>query len=616
MSGPIETESEPYVRLKSLRQLQQAMADMNTARSLADTVQTIADGLVASLGYGLSSVHLVQTDGDLVVAAVAGTDPQELPREGITTSRETWDSRLSAGEAWGELRFVPFPEGRLFLEGDLPRYGDEPVLPFPDGWRPGDRLFAPLYRPGAQNELIGVLSVDRPLNDRRPGSWGREALQMYALQAAAGISNVRLRGDMQVALVRRETEQQALRASEESFRQAMEYAPSGVALAELDGEPHGRIVRANDALCRMLGRSASAMCRLSFAELVHPEDMAILLHSSTDGGRAEVRLSRQDGTHLWVWLRHSVVADIADGPRFLLTHVEDIEDRKRRELRLTRSATSDPLTGLLNMTELRFRLAARLCGNPHEEGLHHHTVAPEGSGDDRTRGLAVFFCDLDGMAEVNERFGYGTGDAVLIEVGRRLRHGRQDGDAVARYGGDEFVVLVDGLTAARLPAVQDSLRAALEVPMWVEGRLVRVGASLGSAWASCGKSDEEILRAADLQMYEEKRSRSAADRRAQVREIVPERRTARALPERSAVQDFPEAPAHTWLPQRPAMQGHFVRAWPTRSGLGPVPARAVEISSAEQITRFADLTRVHRLVCRATSPTSASCGSCPICGRC
>ncbi len=98
-----------------------------------------------------------------------------------------------------------------------------------------------MYAPGPQGggtsgELIGVLSVDRPRNGRRPGAWGREALQMYAFQAAIAISNARLRSNMQRALVRLEREQQALRASEESFRQAFEYAPSGMAIAEMGGE--------------------------------------------------------------------------------------------------------------------------------------------------------------------------------------------------------------------------------------------------------------------------------------------------------------------------------------------------------------------------------------------
>src|SRR5688500_4880007 len=216
----METESEPYVRLATLRQLHQVMADMNTARSLADTLQTVADGVVNGLGYELACVNLVRPDGDLVVAALAGNSAAEALITGRVGSRASWDRRLNMGEAWGDLRFIPHTEGWVLDEDDVPQwYTDGPAPRFEDEWHPSDRLFAPLYTPGPQGggtsgELVGVLSVDRPRNGRRPGAWGREALQMYAFQAAIAISNARLRANMQRALVRLERDQQALRASE------------------------------------------------------------------------------------------------------------------------------------------------------------------------------------------------------------------------------------------------------------------------------------------------------------------------------------------------------------------------------------------------------------------
>ncbi|MFH8609174.1 diguanylate cyclase CdgB [Streptomyces sp. NPDC018029] len=544
----METESEPYVRLATLRQLHQVVAELNTARSLADTLQTVADGVVNGLGYELACVNLVRPDGDLVVAAFAGNPSAEALITGRVGSRDAWERRLAMGEAWGALRFISHTEGWVLDDDDVPQwYTEGPEPRFEDEWHPSDRLFAPMYATGAAGgELLGVISVDRPRNGRRPGAWGREALQMYAFQAAIAISNARLRANMQRALVRLEREQQALRASEESFRQAFEYAPSGMAIAEMGGDQHGRILRTNDALCRLLGRPASAMRRYSFSDLVHPEDIGTLLRTSAEGGRAELRLARRDGTYVWVSLRNSVVADAADGPRFLLTHVEDIEERKRRELQLAHRASHDSLTGLPNSAELRARLSARLCRRPHagrpsavdsldaayehgfdfghaslqqDEGFdpHVHTVAPqggEGDVDDGTKGLAVLFCDLDGFKSINDRFGHHTGDAVLIEVARRLTSGVRDGDTVARLGGDEFVVLADGLGRADAQDLAVRLRNAIIPPIRVDGRAVRVGASFGIGWAHCGMSADEVLHSADQRMYVEKRSRAKQHRRA------------------------------------------------------------------------------------------------------
>ncbi|MFE6361184.1 diguanylate cyclase CdgB [Streptomyces sp. NPDC057806] len=549
----METESEPYVRLATLRQLHQVMADMNTARSLADTLQTVADGVVTGLGYELAAVNLVRPDGDLVVAALAGNPAAEALITGRTGSRESWERRLSMGEHWGDLVFIPHTEGWVLDDDDVPQwYTDGPAPRFEDEWHPSDRLFAPMYTPGVHGsgsgELIGVLSVDRPRNGRLPGAWGREALQMYAFQAAIAISNARLRANMQRALVRLEREQQALRASEESFRQAFEYAPSGMAIAEMGGDQHGRILRTNDALCRLLGRPASAMRRYAFSDLVHPEDIGTLLRTSAEGGRAELRLGRRDGTYVWVSLRNSVVADAADGPRFLLTHVEDIEERKRRELQLAHRASHDSLTGLPNSAELRARLSSRLCQRATQAGAlesldaafghpaydvnghgfdfppgtevldgydHHvHTVAPEGEHDDGTKGLAVLFCDLDGFKSINDRFGHNAGDAVLIEVARRLSGGVRDGDTVARLGGDEFVVLADGLGRADAQDLAVRLRNEIIQPIRVDGRAMRVGASFGIGWAHCGMTADEVLKSADERMYVEKRSRPKQHRRA------------------------------------------------------------------------------------------------------
>lgn len=359
----MEAESEPYVRLATLRTLHRVVADLNAARSLAGTLQAVVEGAVHGLGFDAAAVSLVRPDGDLVVAAVWELEESTMGGPSVLLgqvgSRESWDRLLGVSDHWGTLRFLPYDRGWA-VASDIPRWiGDGPMPVYANDWHPADGLLAPMYSAGG--DLLGVLSVDRPRSGKRPGAWTREALEMFSLQASIAIGNARLRAEMQRALARLEKEQQALRASEESFRQAFEYAPSGMAITELHGVGRGQLTRVNDALCRLLGRPRAVLRQQSFADLVHPDDRALLERTSAESGRAELRLSRRDGGYQWVCLRNSIVADAAEGPSFLLTHVEDIEDRKRHELQLAHRASHDALTGLPNGAELKARLARRLC---------------------------------------------------------------------------------------------------------------------------------------------------------------------------------------------------------------------------------------------------------------
>ncbi|MER8183157.1 diguanylate cyclase [Kitasatospora sp. NPDC094015] len=624
----MEAESEPYVRLATLRTLHRVVADLNAARSLAGTLQAVVEGAVHGLGFDAAAVSLVRPDGDLVVAAVWEIEESALGGPAVLLgqvgSRESWERLLGVCDHWGTLRFLPHDRGWA-VASDIPTWtGDGPLPVYANDWHPNDGLLAPMYSAGG--DLLGVLSVDRPRSGKRPGAWTREALEMFSLQASIAIGNARLRAEMQRALARLEKEQQALRASEESFRQAFEYAPSGMAITELHGDAMGQLTRVNDALCRLLGRPRATLRQQRFADLVHPEDLALLQRTSAEGGRAELRLSRRDGGYQWVCLRNSVVADAAEGPSFLLTHVEDIEDRKKHELQLAHRASHDALTGLPNGSELRARLGRRLCAAPQgpggsaahgaaygagygavtaghaaltesaphsaqdvaystsyepayepsyagssyggsygahggfegldagvpvhgyghpEESLHHdievfdggypaqlrepapdhvHAVVPVDqpggevwAGSRRVpvpgeKGLAVLFCDLDGFKSVNDRFGHNAGDAVLIEVARRLQQVVREGDTVARMGGDEFVVLADGIGREEAKDLAGRLRNAIIPPMRIDNRAMRVGVSLGIGWAGCGMSIEEVLQAADERMYDEKRARGSAVR--------------------------------------------------------------------------------------------------------
>ena len=546
-------ETETHVRLATLRLLNRVVADLNATRDLKETLQAVVDGVVSGLGFGVAAVNLVRADADLEVAAVAGNDDLRKAMAGQIGSREGWDRILATAERWGPLRFLDHRSGVADV-GDVPSWiPDAPTSDHPQAWHPRDALLAPLYTPGG--DLVGVLSVDLPVDGLRPAPWRREVLGMFAAQAAIAVDNARLRSEMQRAVTRLQREQLALRASEESFRQAFEYAPSGMVMTGVRGHQQGQLLRANDALCRMLGYPAPVLRRLGLGALAHPEDRPLLgghLGGSVPvAGCTELRLARSDGTYRWVSLRTSRVADGLGDLRFGLTHVEDIEDRKQREQALVHEASHDPLTGLPNGRELRARLAARfgpvttVAGVPGIPVSANGSVAggmdarepyadewampggavltvPEGAVavvEDppllERRGVALLFCDLDGFKHINDNYGHHIGDVVLKAVADRLTGAVREGDTVARLGGDEFVVLADGIGREEAEEMAVRLRRELSMPIPAEGLAVPLeGASFGIGWAEEAAEPEDLLRIADEHMYANKRRRDRAQRRA------------------------------------------------------------------------------------------------------
>jgi diguanylate cyclase (GGDEF)-like protein/PAS domain S-box-containing protein len=159
--------------------------------------------------------------------------------------------------------------------------------------------------------------------------------------------------------------------------------------------------------------------------------------------------------------------------------------RRRDEERALYEAVHDPLTGLANRTLLRDRLAQALARSRREGGE-----------------TGVLFLDLDNFKDVNDAHGHRTGDAVLAEVGERLQTAVRPADTVARFGGDEFVVVCEEVDAAAVRALGDRLQEAIGVPISIRGIDHRLSASIGIA---LGRSDPEtLLGNADVAVYRAK----------------------------------------------------------------------------------------------------------------
>jgi len=166
----------------------------------------------------------------------------------------------------------------------------------------------------------------------------------------------------------------------------------------------------------------------------------------------------------------------------------DISDRKRLEKELSDQALHDSLTGLPNRTLLADRLSQTLA-----------------TADRRSTTVSVLFLDLDQFKMVNDGSGHLIGDRLLVEVARRLKAAIRPSDTLARFGGDEFVVVCGDADVNEARRIADRLSAALRDPINIGGNLYYVSASVGIAVSPPLQADPDILlRYADIAMYEAK----------------------------------------------------------------------------------------------------------------
>jgi diguanylate cyclase (GGDEF)-like protein/PAS domain S-box-containing protein len=279
-----------------------------------------------------------------------------------------------------------------------------------------------------------------------------------------------------------------LRMAEEHYASLVANASDVIMIIGTDG-----VVRfASPAATRTLGMKPEEITGRKLAELWGGEDRERLrsfleeIARTPRGavGPVELRIERA------ARVIEGVGSNLSEDPavRGLALNFRDISERKVLEEKLRQLAFHDPLTLLANRSLFRDRV--------------QHALARAQRGESNA---AVLFLDVDNFKNINDTLGHDAGDRLLQAVAQRIVQTSRSSDTVARLGGDEFGVLLEGVgTAAQAQRVADALVESLGTPFSLDGREVRVTASVGVAFSGADTTAKSLLSNADLAMYHAK----------------------------------------------------------------------------------------------------------------
>ena len=298
-------------------------------------------------------------------------------------------------------------------------------------------------------------------------------------------------------VTKRKEDEEALRESEERFRQLFENSADAFFIHDRQG----KILDCNTEACRALGYAREELLSMTVGDMT----VRLLSEEEREARRGETlwervmrgapgqvvgfdqnELQRKDGSTFPVEVG---VGSLQYGEeRAIFATARDITVRRELEKKLRHEALHDPLTKLPNRALFTDRLEHALTQMKRRGGS-----------------VAVLFLDLDDFKGVNDTLGHEAGDQLLISFGRRLRASVRDADTVARLAGDEFTVLLEHLNGEdEAILVVERIMNSIKTPARVKGRQVPITTSIGVAYSDSIADPGEILNNADNAMYRAK----------------------------------------------------------------------------------------------------------------
>ncbi len=277
--------------------------------------------------------------------------------------------------------------------------------------------------------------------------------------------------------------------AESRFEIGFEQAGIATAILNLDGI----VRRVNQAACSLLGRSEEQLVGRNWVTFSASDEVplgAILagrFAAGHDTYAAERRFLRPDGDTVWGALHVTLVRDAAGRAAYYLVQLQDICQRKALEADLLHQALHDSLTDLPNRALLKDRLVRLLAGT-------------------RRRGtrVGVIFCDLDHFKQINDTLSHDAGDDLLKQAGAHILAAVRESDTVARFGGDEFVVVCEEADVGETSEVARAVLKAVSQHYRIGDQDVHVSASIGIAISDSAATAESLLRDSDAAMFSAK----------------------------------------------------------------------------------------------------------------